>query len=125
MKKNDIESFLRENKPQVKENQTFLLEVQQKMRSVEGLKSEIDRQRKYGRLVLVITLITGIVVGALGMILAYLPPLYLPPLDHDAISSSLIADIRLFLNSCKQHLLLLIAICASCLGALWAQKKAM
>ena len=120
MKKNDIESFLRENKPQLKENQTFLLEVQQKMRSVEGLKSEIDRQRKYGRLVLVITLITGIVVGALGMILAYLPPL-----DHDAISSSLIADIRLFLNSCKQHLLLLIAICASCLGALWAQKKAM
>ena len=120
MKKNDIESFLRENKPQVKENQTFLLEVQQKMRSVEGLKSEIDRQRKYGRLVLVITLITGIVVGALGVILAYLQPL-----DSGSISSCITSDIRLFLDTYKQHLILLIAICASSLGVLWAYNKAM
>ena len=120
MKKNDIESFLRENKPQLKENQTFLLEVQQKMRSVEGLKSEIDRQRKYGRLVLVITLITGIVVGALGVILAYLHPY-----NSEAISSGIISEIRLFLETHRQHLLLFITICASSLGILWAYQKAM
>ena len=119
MKKNDIESFLRENKPQVKESQTFLLEVQQKMRSVEGVKNEVDRQRKYGRLVLVITLITGVVVGALGVTLAYLHPF-----NTDAISSGIISDIRLFLDTYKQHLLLPIAICASCLGVLLARQKA-
>ena len=46
----DIESFLRENRPQVKANPTFLLVVQRKMREVEGIKSEVDRQRKYGRM---------------------------------------------------------------------------
>ena len=49
MKNTDIESLLRGNKPQVKDNPTFLLEVQQKMRTVEGIKSEVDRQRRYGR----------------------------------------------------------------------------
>jgi hypothetical protein len=119
MKKNDIESFLRENKPQVKESQTFLLEVQQKMRSVEGVKNEVDRQRKYGKFALVVTLITGVVVGALGVTLAYMYPF-----DTDAISSGVISDIRLFLDTYKQHLLLPIAICASCLGILLARQKA-
>ena len=41
-KNNDIDSFLRENKPKVKENTAFLLEVQQKMRAVDGIKTEVD-----------------------------------------------------------------------------------
>ena len=49
MKNTDIESLLRENKPHVKDNPTFLLEVQHKMRAVDGIKSEVDRQRRYGR----------------------------------------------------------------------------
>lgn len=49
MKNTDIESLLRGNKPQVKDNPTFPLEVQQKMRTVEGIKSEVDRQRRYVR----------------------------------------------------------------------------
>ena len=48
MKNTDIESLLRENKAQVRDNPTFLLEVQQKMRAVDGIKSEVDRQRRYG-----------------------------------------------------------------------------
>lgn len=49
MKNTDIESLLRENKPHVKDNPTFLLEVQHKMRAVDGIKSEVDRQRQIGR----------------------------------------------------------------------------
>ena len=40
-KNRDIESFLRENKPRVKDNPTFMLEVQQKMRAV-GYRQAID-----------------------------------------------------------------------------------
>ena len=103
----------------MKESQTFLLEVQQKMRSVEGVKNEVDRQRKYGKFALIVTLITGVVVGALGVTLAYMHPF-----NTDAISSGIISDIRLFLYTYKQHLLLPIAVCASCLGILLARQKA-
>ena len=40
----DIEDFLRENKPQVKEDPTFILEAQRRMEQVEGIKAEVDRQ---------------------------------------------------------------------------------
>jgi len=36
MKENDIDSYLRANRPQIKDNPTFLLEVEQKMRAVDG-----------------------------------------------------------------------------------------
>ena len=51
----NIDSFLRENKPQVKDNPTFLLEVQHKMRAVEGIKTEVYRQRRFGRTGLIAT----------------------------------------------------------------------
>ena len=65
MKNNDIESILRDRKPQVKENPTFLLEVQQKMRAVEGIKNEVDRQRRYGRSSVIVALVLGLIVGAM------------------------------------------------------------
>ena len=43
MNNNDIESILRDSKPQVKDNPAFQLELQQKMRAVEGIKNEVDR----------------------------------------------------------------------------------
>lgn len=118
MKNNDIETFLRDNKPQIEDRPTFLLEVQEKMRMVEGLKAEVDRQRKYGRVALVMALITGVVVGALGVLIAFLYPI-----DPEAISSGLLSEIRLFLDTYKQYLLLPIAICASSLGVILARQK--
>ena len=87
---NDIESFLRENRPQVEDNPAFLLEVQQKMRAVEGIKSEVDRQRNYGRTALVCSLVLGMLAGALAMLLAYMYPV-----DTEAISDGVISAIRL------------------------------
>ena len=54
MKNIDIESILRDNRPQLQDNPTFLLEVEQKMRAVEGIKNEVDRQRRYGRTAVII-----------------------------------------------------------------------
>lgn len=63
MKDIDIEDLLRNSKPVVKDDPTFLLETRRRMRDVEGIKDEVDRQRGYGRTVLLITLIIGMVTG--------------------------------------------------------------
>ena len=75
MKLTDIESFLRNNKPQVKDNPTFLLEVQQKMREVDGIKKEVDKQRRLGHHAILIVLVSGLIAAAcaiaLGVKLSY------------------------------------------------------
>ena len=42
----EIDEFLRENKPEVKDDPTFLLETRRRMEVVEGIKAEVDRQSK-------------------------------------------------------------------------------
>ena len=111
MKNKDIESILRDSRPQVQDNPAFLLEVQQKMRAVEGIKNEVDRQRRYGRIALILALVSGLILGTAAISLAYLYPI-----DTTAISESFISDIRVFLESYKQYLMLLIAGCAISLG---------
>lgn len=119
MNNNDIESILRDSKPQVKDNPAFLLEVQQKMRALEGIKNEVDRQRRYGRAALMAALVSGLIVGALTISLAYLYPI-----DSSAINDSIISDIRVFMDSYKQYLLLPVAGCAIALGLILGRKKA-
>ena len=110
MKDKDIESILRDSRPQVRDNPAFLLEVQQKMRAV-------DRQRRYGRNALILTLVSGLLLGAVAMSLACLYPI-----DTTAISDGVLSDIRVFLESYKQYLLLPVAGCAISLGVIFAHK---
>lgn len=117
MKDKDIESILRDSRPQVLDNPAFLLEVQQKMRAVECIKNEVDRQRRYGRTALILAQVSGLIVGALAMSLAYLYPI-----DTTAISDGVLSDIRVFLESYKWYLLLPIAGCAISLGVIFAHK---
>ncbi len=119
MKNNDIESILRESRPHVKEDPTFLLEVQQKMSAVEGIKKEVDAQRRYGRSAIILALIIGLAVGALAMSLAYLYPV-----DPSAISESIISEIRVFIDMYKHYLLLPVAGCAIALGLILGRHKA-
>ena len=118
MKNTDIESLLRENKPQVKDNPIFLLEVQQKMRAVDGIKSEVDRQRRYGHHALVIALVAGLILGFIVTTLAYLYPI-----DPDSIGESLIADIKMVLDPWKHYVLIFMAICAITLGVIYSVRK--
>ena len=118
MKNTDIESLLRENKPQVKENPTFLLEVQQKMHAVDGIKSEVDRQRRYGHQALVIALVAGLILGGIVATLAYLYPI-----NPEMLGESLIADIRMALDPWKHYVLIFMAICAITLGVIFSSKK--
>lgn len=119
MKNTDIESILRDNRPQLQDNPTFLLEVEQKMRAVEGIKNEVDRQRRYGRTSVIIALLAGLIVGALTMSLAYLYPV-----DPSGINDSIISDIRIFMDTYKNYLLLPIAGCAISLSLIIGRQKA-
>ena len=118
MKNTDIESLLRENKPHVKDNPTFLLEVQHKMRAVDGIKSEVDRQRRYGHQALVIALVAGLVLGCIITALAYLFPI-----DPESLGESLIADIKMILDLWKHYVLIFMAICAITLGVIFSARK--
>ncbi len=120
MKNKDIESILRDSRPQVQDNPAFLLEVQQKMRAVEGIKNEVDRQRRYGRNALILTLVSGLLLGAVAMFLAYLYPI-----DTSAISEGILSDIRVFLESYKQYLILPIAGCAISLGVILGRQNSL
>ena len=114
----DIESFLRENRPQVKDNPTFLLEVQRKMREVEGIKAEVDRQQKYGKIALVITLVFGLLLGALTLLLVYLVPV------DELINTDIFASIRLCVEPIKEYLIVpLIACIVALLAVLYTSRQ--
>lgn len=111
MKNTDIDLFLRSNKPQVKDDPTFLLEVQQKMQAVEGIKSEVDRQQRHGRLALIAALVVGLVCGIAVTLLAYLYPI-----NPEQIGEDIISSIRVFIDTWKYYLLIPVIGCAV---ALW------
>ena len=103
----NIDNYLRDNKPVVKEDPAFLLETARRMDAVEGIKNEVDRQRRYGRTALIVTLIIGIAVGSLVTLFAYLYPVDL---------SSAESGIVQFLQTWKKYLILPVAAMAIALG---------
>ena len=118
MKKTDIEALLREHKPQVKDNPTFLLEVQQKMHTVDGIKSEVDRQRRHGRQAIVVALAAGLILGGIIAALAYLYPV-----NPDSLGESLLASIKTTIDPWKHYVLLFITVCAVALGVISSTRK--
>ena len=107
----DIEEFLRDNKPVVKDDPAFLLETQRRMDAVEGIKSEVDRQRHYGRRVLIVTLALGLALGVIATAIAFLYPV-----DATSVGKGLWESVRLFLDQWKQYLLFPVAALAITLG---------
>ena len=113
----DLEEFLRENKPQVKEDPTFILETQHRMEQVEGIKAEVDRQHCRGRLALIIALVGGLVIGVLATTLAILYPI-----DVESVGEGLWQSVRLFLQNYRQYLLLPVALLSIALGVVLSRK---
>ncbi|MCR5548713.1 MAG: hypothetical protein K6F25_08170 [Bacteroidales bacterium] len=113
----EIEDFLRENKPAVKDDPTFILETGRRMDQVEGIKAEVDRQRSHGRIALIVALVAGLVLGVLATALAFLYPI-----DPAAAGESTWQDIRLFLQDNRQYLVYPVAVLAVALGLLLGRK---
>ena len=115
---NDLEQYLRDNKPRVKDNPTFLLETRRRLEAVEGLKNEVDRQRHSSRRSLIIALAASLLAGTLAATLAYLYPV-----DASIVGKGLLDYIRLFLDSYKQYLLLPTALLAIALGLFLSRSR--
>ena len=107
----EIEDFLRENKPQVKNDPTFILETRRRLDQVEGIKAEVDRQRGHGRRALIVALVAGLAIGVLATVVAFLYPV-----DAQSVGDGLIQSIRLFLQSYRQYLMLPVAALAIALA---------
>ena len=75
MNEMELELFLRNNKPVVKDDPTFMLEVRQRLNAVEGIKNEVDRQRRLRHIALTVTLLLGMVAGCLISAFILLAPM--------------------------------------------------
>ena len=109
----EIEDFLKENKPVVKEDPTFLLKTRQRMEAVEGIKAEVDRQRSHGCKALIVALIIGLAIGSIATAMAYLYPV-----DANSVGEGVLDSIRAFLTTWKQVLIYIVAALALALGVL-------
>lgn len=103
----EIDDFLRENKPVVKDDPAFLMETRRRMKDVDGIKEEVDRQRSRGRVTLIATLVTGLVLGVLVTALAFLYPV-----DTQSVGDGLWQALRAFLDTWKQYLVYPVAAIA-------------
>jgi hypothetical protein len=106
-----LEDFLRNNKPVVKDDPAFLLKTRQRMEAVEGIKAEVDRQRSHGCKALIVALVVGLAIGAAATAMAYLYPV-----DANSVSEGLLDSVRAFLTTWKQYLVFIVAALAITLG---------
>ena len=103
----EIEDFLRENKPTVKNDPTFILETMHRMDQVEGIKAEVDRQRKNGRKALILALAAGLVIGSVATAIAFLYPV-----DSTTVSHGVWESTRQFLTAYRLYLSVGVAVLA-------------
>ena len=100
MNEQQLESFLRENRPRTEEDPTFILETRRRMAEVEGIKAEVDRTRNVGRGVLIAVLVAGIAIGTFITAIAYLYPV-----NPAHIGEGVWDKVRIFFTGYRQYLL--------------------
>ena len=110
MNDQQLDSFLKENKPRVESDPTFTLETRRRMAEVEGIKAEVDRTRRSGRVALIVALVSGIILGAVASIVAFLWPI-----DPSALEHRLLDTVRTILEPYKNYILFFLAIMISAL----------
>ena len=111
MKDSNIEDILRQAKPVVKNDPAFLMETRRRMEQVEGIKQEVDRQRRRSRIILIATLVAGLVVGMAAMALVFLFPDQI-----QGFQNGFLASVREFLFKFRQYIVFGVAALAIALG---------
>lgn len=111
MNDKNIEDYLKDHRPLVAGDPAFLMETSRRLSEVEGIKQEVDRQRKHGRIALIIALVSGLVVGILAATLVFLHPI-----DMASLENGLLSNAYAFIEKWRYALVLLIAGCAIALG---------
>ena len=118
MKDNNIEELLRQAKPAVKDDPAFLMETRRRMEQVEGIKAEVDHQRRHSRIILIVTLATGLALGMLAMAIVFLFPAQL-----ESFQNGFLADVRNFLYQYKQYLVYPVAALAVALSLVLTTRR--
>lgn len=111
MKDSNIEDILRQAKPVVKNDPAFLMETRRRMEQVEGIKQEVDRQRRRSRIILIATLVAGLVMGMAAMALVFLFPDQI-----QGFQNGFLASVREFLFKFRQYIIFGVAALAIALG---------
>ncbi|MCR5560940.1 MAG: hypothetical protein K6F58_03880 [Bacteroidales bacterium] len=114
----ELEQYLKDHKPVVKDDPTFLLEAQRRMNAVAGIKGEVDRQRRHGRRALVIALCAGLVLGVAVSAVAFFYPV-----KPDSVGQGILDSLSLFLQDYREYLLLPTALIAIALALVLFRNK--
>ena len=107
----ELEQYLKDHKPVVKDDPTFLLEAQRRMEQMAGIKGEVDRQRRHGRWALVIALCAGLILGVAVSAVAFFFPV-----NSESMGQGILDSLRLFLQDYREYLLLPTALLAIALA---------
>ena len=118
MNDQQLESFLKKNKPRVESDPTFVLETRRRMAQVEGIKAEVDRTSRTGRVALIVALVAGIVAGAAITAMAYLFPA-----KPDIEGMGWLSDARIWIQTYRQYLLLPVAALITALALILSSGK--
>ena len=111
MKEKNIEDLLRQAKPVVKDDPAFLMETRRRMEQVEGIKAEVDHQRRNSRIILIVTLAAGLALGMLAMAIVFLFPA-----EIESFQNGFLANIRNFLYQYRHYLVYPVAAIAVALS---------
>ena len=114
----DLEQYLKDHKPVVKDDPTFLLEAQRRMDAVAGIKGEVDRQRRHGRRALIIALCTGLLAGVAVSAIAFFFPV-----KPESVGQGILDSLRLFLQDYRECFLLPTALIAIALALVLFRNK--
>lgn len=114
----ELEQYLKDHKPVVKDDPTFLLEAQRRMEAVSGIKDEVDRQRRHGRWALVIALCAGLILGVAVSAVAFFFPV-----NPESMGQGILDSLRLFLQDYREYLLLPTALLAIALALVHFRNK--
>lgn len=69
----DIEQILRENAPHIPDEGQFMIETAARLKSVEGLKAEVEHSHRHGRRAMIIALVAGIALGGIAVLMMLHP----------------------------------------------------
>lgn len=114
----DIETLLRENKPEEPSGDGFILEVNARLDSVEGIKKVVDEERRRGRQALFIALAAGVVAGCALSILAVSYPI-----DTESVELTFLNEFADTLRSWKEYIFAGTALLSAALGLLLVTRK--
>ena len=110
MNDNNIEELLRSSRPVIKDDPTFILETRRRLEAIEGIKEEVDRQRRHGRTMVIVALFLGLLAGILLTALAFLFP------ETAALSKKILHDSITAIPEALKMLLISVSVLAISLG---------